>query len=243
MNVLEQRKTIDEKLALAENSGDLSAGAGPRADVDMLIAAGGLTQKAGHVLGRALIALEAEWDASEQPRAPREHDIKAMAARLPARVDITTRGPTGQTVLLTMSREQAARHELESWYETERMRLIARLRALAPARAALTAWAQSKGMEKPGAKALGMLAWWLDHRCPKCFGTKLDPLPMGGRGSARVCKACHGLGERPLPYGQEGRALERHLIESRNNASRAMRSGVRRSRLMRERYAEFPNLS
>lgn len=241
MKIDEAKVTVDERLSTAANSDDLDAGAEPRSDLDLLIAAGWTTQKADLVLGRCLIALESEWDATEQPRPPREHDIEAMARTLPELVEVWTRNAKGEAVALQVPRARAARHMAEEWYEAERKRAISRLKALEPARAALAIWAHSRSMQKPEGKALGMLAWWLDHRCPKCFGTKLTPLPAGGRGSTTVCKACAGLGERPLPYGMEGRQLERHLLEARRSAIDSVRTNIRISRKMRARYATFRN--
>jgi len=232
---------IDERLSRAENSSNLDSEALSRVDLDFLIAAGWAAQDSRYVLGRYLIALESEWDSSEQPRSPREHDIEALAKRLPAMVEIQRPNVNGQMIAMTVSARQAAQIEVERWYEAERMRLVGRLRALAPTSAALALWAEIEGMKKPRAMALGILAWWLDHRCPKCFGSRLDPLPFGGRGSTRVCKSCQGLGERPLPYGQEGRKLERHLIECRNHAEKIVKSGATAARRMRQRYAQLRN--
>jgi hypothetical protein len=222
------RPAIDERLAGAINSSTLAATrtderGGAIGPLEILAAAGWTSKTTSYLIGWLLIALESEWDGAEQPRAPREHDIELLAKTLPPMVDIEVVDARGIKTLKQVSRKVAAKTEVEKWYELERVRLIDKLRALKPAHAALTLWAQGEGLTRPDGLAMSLLSWWLDHRCPKCFGTKLDPLPIGGRGAVRACKACAGLGERELPYGIDGRLMERHMIDCKHRAMQKIR--------------------
>ncbi|NDZ12062.1 hypothetical protein C7T35_15350 [Variovorax sp. WS11] len=236
MSETEDRPAIDERLSRAINSSNLvptkmDDDGGRIGTLELLAAAGWTGRKLEFVLGRALIALESEWDTSEQPRVPREHDIVALASVMPLRVDVLdeegepVREPNGQVKAVETTpkqRRRMAQTQAEEWYEKERVRLIGRVRTLPMAQKALIAWGTNHNIRSPESKALSMLAWWLDHRCPTCLGTKLDPVPVGGRGSVRCCKACSGTGERPLPFDdkhcQDGRQLERAMIDAKHRA-------------------------
>ncbi|WP_399696581.1 hypothetical protein [Xenophilus sp.] len=216
---------MDERLALAANSTGFRVEWDPdiSGEADLLIAAGWTSKTLNHGIGRALIALESAWDAAEKPRAPKPETIEALALTMPPELEVDITLPDGKPGTKMVPRKIAARMEAERWYEAERIRSIARLKALRPTTVLLTAWCMKEGMKKPESKARALLCWWLDHTCPKCFGTKLEPLPIGGRGSAKVCKTCSGTGERPLPYGHDdrrsdGRIIERHLLECRRGA-------------------------
>jgi len=238
------KPAIDERLANAVSSSNLS----PQRDstlplntLDLITAAGWTKGTASLVLGRALLAVEAEWDASEQPRAPREHDILALISTMPMQVDMTDDegkpvldavGRPRQVHTTAKQRNAMGRAQAAEWYEKERVRIIGRMRTLPLAQHALAAWATQRSIRDPEAKALALLAWWLDHRCPKCLGTMLDPVSVGGRGSCRVCTLCQGLGERPLPfddrYTQDGRLMERGMIEARHDAMKKIRGFMSR---------------
>jgi hypothetical protein len=241
MNDTIEKPGIDERLAQAVNSSNLvptrmndgECAIGP---LEVLAAAGWTGRTAAYVLGRALIALESEWDSSEQPRVPREHDIQALISVLPSTVNVfddegqLVRDAAGNVKTIAISareRKAAGRAQAEDWYEQERVRLIARLRTLPMARGALVAWALQQGIASPESKSLSMLSWWLDHRCPKCMGTMLDPAPLGGRGAVRVCKSCNGTGERHLPFDdhrcKDGRIMERAMIDSKHRAMQKMK--------------------
>jgi hypothetical protein len=236
MSETEDRPAIDERLGRAINSSNLvptkmDDDGGRIGNLEILAAAGWTGKGMAFVLGRALIALESEWDTSEQPRVPREHDIAALASVMPLQVDVldeegrAVRDDAGKVKTLDTTpkvRRRMAQAQADEWYEKERMRLIGRLRTLPMAYKALVAWCNVKGIRAAESKSLSLLAWWLDHRCPKCLGTKLDPVEVGGRGSVRVCALCHGLGERPLPFddkqSRDGREIERGMIDSKHRA-------------------------
>lgn len=238
------KPAIDERLANAVSSSNLS----PQRDstlplntLDLITAAGWTKGTASLVLGRALLAVEAEWDASEQPRVPREHDILALISTMPLQVDMTddegkavldAAGRPRQVHTTAKQRTAMGRAQAAEWYEQERVRIISRMRTLPKAVDALAKWARFKGMRDAEPKALSLLAWWLDHRCPKCLGTMLDPVSVGGRGSCRVCTQCQGLGERPLPFDdrhtQDGRIMERAMIAARHDAMQKIRGFMSR---------------
>lgn len=123
------------------------------------------------------------------------------------------KGKHGQsTPNLALDMKQA-QQIADEWHEAERVRLFGRLKSLARVRDGLVAWATLKGIEEPSEKVNDVLMWWLDHQCPKCDGTKLEPLPIGGRGAIRACKPCQGTGERLLPHKMSGRLIETKINE------------------------------
>lgn len=225
----EDKPMIDERLALAEQSSNLKPqrdSSMPLNTLDLLTAAGWSSRTRDYLIGRMLIALESAWDSSEHPRPPRADQIEAMAAAMPPMVDVELTAANGTKVLKQVSRTVAAKFEAERWYEKERIRVIGRLSAWQSANSALSSWIQTKGMGNPDGKARSMLVWWLDRHCAACSGTKLEPLRINGRGAVgavRVCKPCSGLGERELPHGQDGRVIERHLIDCKHRAMQKIR--------------------
>jgi len=236
MSEPEDRPAIDERLGRAINSSNLvptkmDDDGGRIGTLELLAAAGWTGRRLEYVLGRALIALESEWDTSEQPRVPREHDIEALFSVMPTTINvfddegILVRDHEGKVKIVEISakeRRAAARTQADEWYENERVRLIGRLRSFPMTLKALTTWCDNRSIRAAESKARSLLAWWLDHRCPKCLGTTLDPVPLGGRGAVRVCKSCYGLGERPLPfddeYSRDGREIERAMIDAKHRA-------------------------
>ncbi|MFM9926912.1 hypothetical protein VLK31_28275 [Variovorax sp. H27-G14] len=180
---------------------------------DKLLIAAALAPKA---VGRRLIMLHGEWDGCAKPRRPVEHDIAALAKSL-----LVTRKPSyvispermeRHLTLMTMAGCRAeAQREAQGWYTNERLRVVGCLQSLPAARKGLAEAAAAKGMENAEAKALSVLAWWLDSVCPVCNGRRYTTIPGTNRLSNRLCPAhvgCGGLGERQLPHGADGRILE-----------------------------------
>lgn len=194
--------TIDERLSTAANTSNLTLSPNTRGPADLLIAAG----RAPRVLGRHLIALYGEWDGQGKTRKPKPHAVQAIFETMPThRTD--RRGV--KTLIPAAERIQM----VDDWFSAERLRLFDRLRSLERVRTGLVAWATQAGIERPLDVVNDVLLWWLDHVCPACEGTKLEPLPIGGRGAIRPCKPCRASGERELPHGQGGRMLEAHISE------------------------------
>lgn len=214
--------TIDERLATACNSSNLSTNEREIGDALLLTAAAKAPKTLNYLIGRHLIALESEWDRSEQPRAPLQHQIDAMAKAMPPKVEIEILGNDGKKTMKEVTAVVAAKVEAERWYQLERFRLVGRLKSFTPCHVALTLWASTRGFEAPSAKAQSLLAWWLDRRCPKCHGTKMKPA-LGPRGAVRMCNGCSGSGDRPLPNGEDGRAMEAHMIQCRHMVMRQVR--------------------
>lgn len=219
--------TIDERLATAGNGSNMkptratAEDGGTIGPLELVTAAGWTSRTLANVIGRALMALESEWDGIGAPRKPRQHDIDALTSTMPMEQKDEE---TGLTALTTEKQRRAmASDAAYAWYEQERLRTVQRLRTLPAAQFALAQWIAREGIDQPEGRALSMLAWWLDHLCPKCTGTKLDPLPTGGRGATRACKACSGRGERGLPGDHHSRRIEQQMNESRQNALQALR--------------------
>ena len=199
----DDKPTIDESLARAANSSNMRLVAERRGDPDLLIAAA----KAPKVVGRHLIALHGEWDGCAKPRRPLQHDIERLAKDLPNPKE-------GDPPLVdAKARMERARTLASSWYETEKVRALMRLKSLDRVREGLGDAATLKGVENAHAKVLAVLAWWLDHTCPTCNGTKREMMPGTNRLSDRACRTCRGSGERPLPHGEDGRKIEALMID------------------------------
>lgn len=216
---------VDERLARAANTSNLRVEAERRGDADVLIASGLTTQTLEYVIGRQLIALHSEWDSAEHPRMPKPHDIERIAAGLPPMVDIEVLGPDGGKTRKSVPRLVAAKIEAEKWFDVERLRLLGKLKTLPAAQAGLVEWATLKGVEGAAAKVRSVLFWWLDHQCPRCNGTKYEVVPGTNRQSNRTCPpaGCNGVGERPLPYGKDGRQIEAHMIDCVHRARQKIR--------------------
>lgn len=215
----DNQPTVDERLARSGNSSDLTVKADQRNDADVLIAAGWTPG----ILGRRLMALHSEWDGTARPRMPTQAEIERIAAVLPAQVAIDVVGRDGKRTQKMVPRLTAAKQQAEQWLDLERVRLYGRLKSYPIARDALTEWCTLKGIDAPRIKAESLLAWWLDHLCPRCQGTKYEVVPGSNRQSARVCRPCDGSGQTPLPHGQDGRVIEAYMLECVSRARQQIR--------------------
>ncbi|RYF76813.1 MAG: hypothetical protein EOO22_00805 [Comamonadaceae bacterium] len=202
--------TIDERLARAANTSDLSVTPERNGDGYTLIAAA----KTPRVVGRHLIALHGEWDGCSKPRRPLAHDLLAIYRTLPRATtpppELTPDQCKEWHRAEREGREAEAKSIASGWYEQERLRAFARLRSLDRVCDGLVEIVQGR-VEEPAPKVKAVIAWWLDHVCPVCCGTRYELMEGQDRLSNRVCKACNGKGERPLPHGQAGRVIERAI--------------------------------
>jgi hypothetical protein len=211
--------TVEERLSRSGNSSDLTVKAERRGDADMLIVAGWTPS----VLGRRLMALHSEWDGAARPRVPTAAEIERIAATLPAQVAVEVVGRDGTRTKKMVPRLVVAKQQAEQWLNLERTRLYGRLKSFPAARDALVEWCTLKGIDHPRIKVEGILAWWLDHICPQCNGTKYEVAAGTNRQSNRACRPCGGSGEKPLPHGDDGRLIEAYMVECVGKARQQIR--------------------
>lgn len=218
-----EKPTVDERLARSGNSSDLTVKAGQYNDADVLIAAGWTPS----VLGRRLLALHSEWDGAARPRMLTAAEIERIAAQLPAQVMVDVVNREGARMKKLVPRLVAAKQQADQWLDLERARLYGRLKSFPIARDVLSEWCALKGVENPRAKVESILAWWLDHICPRCSGTKYQVVPGTNRQSNRTCRlapdGCGGSGEKALPHGGDGRLIEAYMVECISRARQQIR--------------------
>lgn len=208
--------TVDERLARASNTSDLTVTPDRQGDGFMLIAAA----KTPRVVGRHLIALHGEWDGCAKPRRMMEHDITALRKTLPAGAPPLVLAPKHLDTWADNElkrRQRQAEVIANGWYEQERMTSVARLKSLERVKVGLLDVLGAK-IENPEPKVLGVLAWWLDAVCPKCGGTGQLAVAGNGRQASRPCPSrhrggCDATGQRPLPHGHDGRIIESAILE------------------------------
>lgn len=211
-----ERPTMDERLASASASSDLTVSLDARKDVDYLIAAG----KSAAFIGRHVYQLMSDWDSCAKPRTFTAADIEQLAQHMP-RIKVQKRTKRGVKEVEALDLA-AARAEADAWTEAERRRVIQRLpslRHLVDEHAGLLPWVTALGITQPRAKLLDVLAWWADRRCPVCQGTK--------EREGRTCKACRGVGERPVPHGQEGLRISEHIAHHLHRARSSSKDALR----------------
>lgn len=213
-----EHTSIDERLARAANTSDLSLTPGRRGDGYTLIAAG----KTPRVVGRHLIALHGEWDGCAKPRRILDHDIAAIAKAMPRerpRLVLAHAYLEGWPKMEPKLREGNARAIARRWHEAECLKAYSRLKSLHRVRDGLVDVLSGR-VKDPVQKVMALLAWWLDHVCPVCNGTRRELMPGQKSLSERACRSCRGTGERALPHGEEGRVIERAIEECVHKANR-----------------------
>jgi hypothetical protein len=222
--------SIDERLARAANTSDLSVTPDRRGDGYTLIAAG----KTPRVVGRHLIALHGEWDGCAKPRRILDHDIAAIAKAMPLerpRLVLAHSYLDGWPKMEPKLRATSAHALATRWHEQECVKAYARLKSLGRVREGLLD-VIGKRVSDPAPKIAAVLAWWLDHVCPACQGTRRERMPGQNRLSDRACRVCGATGERPLPYGEAGRIIERAIEDCIGKARQQI--GSYRRHLLRQ---------
>lgn len=96
--------------------------------------------------------------------------------------------------------------------QTDAILAVQQLRTMPMVIERLGSVAMCWGMDDGFGKARAVIAWWLDHVCPRCQGRKMQSTPGTPTLSARPCPkpsegGCGGTGQARLPYGEEGRRL------------------------------------
>ena len=202
MTTLDDRPTLVEQYSRAIGSSHLEVSARTRGDVDVLIAAGWVTNH----LGTMLYRLAAEFDAAkgEQTRA-RQHivTLTSKADVDEQRVRKLMKGSLEQqeeAKKLSGELEQL-RDEIARELVSERAFLMMKLKTLATTKEALGQWAIVKATRrrfmhpddavmKLAGRALDV---FLDGLCSKCQGRGFN----GGFGGPQIlCRACAGSGKR-----------------------------------------------
>lgn len=211
--------TLEESYSTAIGSSNLKHDPDRPGAVQMIIAAG----INPHTLGKALMRLRTEWDASAKPAAPTEEQIKAFAQSL-----LVTRRPLYvispermEDHMNRMSRAWClaeARRQAAEWHGVELGRLLQRLKSLPMVRGELVNWASSEGIEGAPHVVAAALLWWLGHRCPACKGVQKRVVEGTGRTSSKDCSKCKGTGETRIPHGFLGRKVIGYMSHSLSNA-------------------------
>lgn len=92
--------------------------------------------------------------------------------------------------------------------ETDHRLMMGRLKTLPAVIAAVTAQAQSWGIDRPEAVALAVVSHWLDNICRHCEGRGKDRIKDTPTLSGKNCKHCRGTGRVDLTHGSAGRRIE-----------------------------------
>jgi hypothetical protein len=214
--------TIEESYSTAIGSSNLKHDPDRPGAVQMIIAAG----INPHNLGKALMRLRTEWDASAKPIAPTLDQLRALAGtykREKGGLVIVPKlgGSAGETEQITPL--AAAQREAEAWHEMELGRLLQRLKTLPMVRGELVRWAGSEGIEGPQHVVAAVLIWWLDCRCRTCKGVQKRVVEGTGRTSSKDCSKCHGSGELKVPHGFLGRKVLGYMNSCRGSASKHLK--------------------
>ncbi|HWT21654.1 MAG TPA: hypothetical protein VN280_22355 [Variovorax sp.] len=212
----EMPPTVDERLAVAANTSDMTLTPERQGVAIMLIAAA----KTPRVVGRHLISLYGEWDGCAKPRKLLEQEVTAIRKSLPA-----AKPPLVLSQKLMEAwpekefkrRQKRAEEIAAEWYESQRLHAFGRLKSFKRVRTGLIEILGAK-IDSPEVKVGGVLAWWLDSACPKCNGTGQLAIAGNGRQSLRPCPSrhrggCDATGQRALPHGLDGRLIEATILE------------------------------
>jgi hypothetical protein len=90
--------------------------------------------------------------------------------------------------------------------------------------------AERWGIERPAAVAAAVLSWWIAHVCGSCQGRRFELITGTPALSARPCRACHGTGEQPIPYGEAGKRLVAFLDDCRARGVQSIKYRLRERR-------------
>ena len=211
--------TIEEGYATAIGSSNLKHDPDRPGAVQMIIAAG----INPHTLGKALMRLRTEWDASAKPAPPEVEHVKALASTYKKEksglVLVPKAVPAGaKAEMEEVTPMVAAQREADAWHELELGRLLQRLKTLPFVRDELVRWAADQGIEGASHVVAAALLWWLGHRCPACKGVQKKVVQGTGRTSAKDCTKCKGTGETRIPHGFLGRKVIGYMSHSLSNA-------------------------
>jgi len=212
----QERPNIEERYTSATHTSNMrvdTRDGASRKPADEIIAAGWSRSR----LGAALLRLHSEWDGAEKPEAPTPQRIHALAEAL--RPD---HGGAAHTV---------AKAQARGWFLHEQKILVAKLKTLPAVRLELRAWCLRRGIAGGEHKAPAVLMWWLDSRCQSCHGLKYEAIPGTPSLSSRVCQECMGTGEAHLPHGQDGRKIERYILDCLQAARHSMKGRFRHQKV------------
>jgi hypothetical protein len=210
--------TMAERYSRALSSTHLEAVADERGSVDMLIAAGWVSEG----LGTSLYRLRTEFDACRGGAVQAARNLSAMQQQV-QKADAAAEAASAEDAPRLREIAGHLRKSMESTALTDRAMLLVTLKSLdgtsqavgrfAAQRAAATSRKMPEAMIRQIAGQA--LDFWLDPLCMTCAGTGA----VGGYGNPRViCKACGGSKTRPMRFGSDnaGHDFGRDLIEHMN---------------------------
>jgi len=224
--------TIEESYSTAIGSSNLKHDPDRPGAVQMIIAAG----INPHSLGKALMRLRTEWDASAKPIAPTLDQLRALAGTYKREksgmVLVPIAVPAGKPPEFEKITPLAmAQREAEAWHEMELGRLLQRLKSLPMVRDSLVKWAGAEGIEGPQHVVAAVLIWWLDSRCRTCKGVQKRVVEGTGRTSSKDCSKCRGTGEMKVPHGFLGRKVLGYMNACRGSATKHLKETKWRHRV------------
>lgn len=218
--LIDERRGIEEAYTSAGNSSDLRVEADLRGDADLIIAAGWSPSR----VGMALLRLHSEWDMAAKPRKPTATQIDALADSMPripsGKVDDKGRAVMVRDIL-------GARRQAAEWHARETLNLIGKLGSLQSVRAQLVAYVPKWGIKEAEVKVPAIIAYWLDQVCHPCSGLKFLKAADSPTLSAKACRACHGTGITPIPYGSEGKRVANYMDDCVQRARTSIRNRLR----------------
>ncbi|MDR6216189.1 hypothetical protein [Paracidovorax wautersii] len=217
----ENPRTLEEAYASAANSSDLrceTRDGAPRADTDLLIAAGWSQSR----VGGALLRLHTEWDGAEHARVASAADFLQTAQ---------ARRPDAARAPQTAAQVKASAAQLAQHANAQQAKLLmGHLKTLAPVREQLALQLSKWKVADAHAVAIAVLRWWLAPACGACEGRKFELIPGTGRLSSKVCKCCGATGKARVPHGEPGRKLANWMDDSVAIARASMSKRLRMAR-------------
>jgi hypothetical protein len=236
METEEKHQSVEEMYSTAVGASNLRVELDRRNVADMVIAAG----MNPHRLGLALRRLATEWDSTAKPPPMSDRILESLAAKYKrikgtGLVLVTTvdrRGVTTEEQLIPLV---AAKREADAWHAHELGLLFQRLKTLPEVRTALMSEAQGWQIEGSAHVVGAVLQWWLQPRCPVCFGVKKRVVQGTGRTSSKNCWKCKGTGEAAVPHGLLGRKMLGYINKCQRASAGNLRDKFKNQRLQAEK--------
>lgn len=216
----DEKRGVEEAYQVAGNSSDLRVEADLRGDADLIIAAGWSPSR----VGMALLRLHSEWDMAAKPRKPTPAQIAALALTIPTHLSVGSdkdgwrKVPLSNTERYAMAVKQAG-----EWHARETLNLIGKLGSLRAVRKQLVDYVPKWGIQEASVKVPAIIAYWLEQTCRTCHGLKFLQVANTPALSAKACRACHGTGIAPIPYGNEGKRVANYMDDCVQRARTSIR--------------------